>query len=165
MRASKCHPNWLHPCRRTSSSCLCHSAHCVLFPRSRQIQSALRLNATHADTLACLADVLLEWSSLPLPASEAQQRCSGAPRVACVKLIRAMTSIVLGVFHVPSMTHLPPTEALATYERALAAGGDAEVAYNAACACSRLGQGDRCAQLLQVRVHRMTRLLQRFDIA
>lgn len=83
---------------------------------SELLQSALRLNATHTDTLACLADVLLEWSSLPVPAAEAQQRCS---------------------------------DALAMYERALTAGGDAEVAYNAACACARLGLGDRCAQLLQ----------------
>jgi hypothetical protein len=42
------------------------------------------------------------------------------------------------------------TDALAIYERALTAGGDAEVAYNAACASARLGLGDRCAQLLQV---------------
>ncbi len=42
------------------------------------------------------------------------------------------------------------TDALETYERALTAGGDAEVAYNAACACARLGLADRCAQLLQV---------------
>ena len=41
-------------------------------------------------------------------------------------------------------------DALACYERALTCGGDEEVAYNAACACARLGNSDRCAQLLQV---------------
>ena len=41
-------------------------------------QSALRLNSSHTDSLACLGDVLLEWSSLPLPAEEAQQKCAGA---------------------------------------------------------------------------------------
>jgi hypothetical protein len=45
---------------------------------SRSLQSALRLNSSHADSLACLGDVLLEWSSLPLPAEEAQQKCVGA---------------------------------------------------------------------------------------
>jgi len=42
------------------------------------LQSALRLNASHCDSLACLADVLLEWSQLQSPPEDAQQRCAGA---------------------------------------------------------------------------------------
>lgn len=52
-----------------------------------------------------------------------------------------------------------PADALATYERALTAGGDAEVAYNAACACARLGHSDRCAQLLQALCNSRTQTL------
>ena len=50
------------------------SVFCITRPSP---QTALRLNSSHTDTLACLGDVLLEWSSLPLPAADAEQKCAG----------------------------------------------------------------------------------------
>lgn len=74
-----------------------HSSVCCITRPS--LQTALRLNSSHTDTLACLGDVLLEWSSLPLPAAEAEQKCAGdtlsksirrlvAPSVTAIRLRR-----------------------------------------------------------------------------